>query len=190
MNRIPTIVAATALAVSLFGSTPLGQAAGRLILPKNSVGTQQIKAAAVTGAKVKDGTLTAADFLPGQLPAGQQGPKGDPGPKGADGAPGPKGDPGAKGDTGAPGAQGPAGPAGISGYELVVRPAVGVNGGGVGVATAVCPAGKKAIGGGYSTLNGEVIATGSPAGGTTWVAAIKGGAGATVVANAICAFVA
>ena len=48
MNRIPTIVAATALAVSLFGSTPLGHAAGRLILPKNSVGTQQIKAAAVT----------------------------------------------------------------------------------------------------------------------------------------------
>jgi hypothetical protein len=48
------------------------------------------------GAKVKNGTLTAAKFKGGQLPAGPQGPKGDPG---AQGPKGDKGDPGAQGAT-------------------------------------------------------------------------------------------
>jgi hypothetical protein len=61
-------------------------------LPKNSVGTAQIKKNAVTSKKVKDRSLLLKDFKAGQLPAG---PKGD------------KGDPGAKGDTGP--ATGPAG---------------------------------------------------------------------------------
>jgi hypothetical protein len=34
--KLPTILAATALAVSVFGATPLGQAASSVILPKNS----------------------------------------------------------------------------------------------------------------------------------------------------------
>jgi hypothetical protein len=41
-----------------------------------SVGTAQLKPNAVTGAKVKDGSLTAADFGAHQLPAGPQGPQG------------------------------------------------------------------------------------------------------------------
>jgi hypothetical protein len=100
-TKITPILAATALVVAVFGSTPLGHAAGSLILAKNSVGAAQLKKNAVTGpkirknavtgVKVKNGTLLAADFKPGQLPAGPQGPKGD------------KGD---KGDTGAQGAQG------------------------------------------------------------------------------------
>src|SRR6266511_4295158 len=72
MLKTPTILASTALAVALFGSTPLGHAAGKLILPRNSVGAAQLKKAAVTGAKVKDGSLAAADFAAGQLPAGPQ----------------------------------------------------------------------------------------------------------------------
>ena len=80
--KIPTILASTALAIALFGATPLGHAASRMILPKNSVGAAQLKKAAVTGAKVKDGSLTAADFLPGQVPKGEQGPKGDKGDQG------------------------------------------------------------------------------------------------------------
>jgi hypothetical protein len=60
-------------------------------LPANSVGTKQLKKNAVTAEKVKNGTLLAADFKAGQLPRGQQGPKGDPGPQGAKGD---KGDPG------------------------------------------------------------------------------------------------
>jgi hypothetical protein len=74
-------------------------------LPAHSVGTRQIKSNAVTGAKVRDHSLTALDIA-GGLP---RGPKGDPGatgltgPPGAGGAQGPKGD---KGDGGAPGASG------------------------------------------------------------------------------------
>ena len=89
------IVACVALIVALGG---VSYAAA--VLPKNSVGTAQLKSKAVSGeklkrnavtaAKVKDGSLLAADFGPDQLPAGPQGPKGD------------KGVPGAKGETGAP----------------------------------------------------------------------------------------
>ena len=107
-SRTATILAATALVVAVFGSTPLGHAAGNLILAKNSVGAPQLKRNAVTGLKVKNGTLMAADFKAGQVLAGPQGPKGDPG------AQGPKGD---KGDTGAQGAQGATGPSGVQGIQ-------------------------------------------------------------------------
>jgi hypothetical protein len=89
-SKISIALAATALLVSVLFATPLGQAASRLVLPKNSVGSAQIKKNAVTGPKVKNGSLLAADFKAGQLPRGPQGPKGDPGPQG------PKGDPGAQ----------------------------------------------------------------------------------------------
>lgn len=51
-------------------------------LPKNSVGTKQLKNGAVTGAKVKVGSLSASSFKEGQLPLGTIGPigpKGEPG---------------------------------------------------------------------------------------------------------------
>ena len=95
-----------------------GGAYAALRLPKNSVGTRQIKDGAVNSAKVKNGSLLMTDFKLGQLPAGAQGPQGPTGetgpqgPKGDTGAngdpgatgdPGAKGDPGAQGDTGAPG---------------------------------------------------------------------------------------
>ena len=87
-SKISIALAATALLVSVLVATPLGQAASRLVLPKNSVGAKQLKKNAVTAAKVKNGTLLAADFKAGQLPAGS---KGDPGPQGPKGD---KGDPG------------------------------------------------------------------------------------------------
>ena len=86
-SKLAVAFSATALLVSVFFATPVGQAASRL-LPKNSVGPAQIKSGAVTGAKVKDGSLMAGDFKAGQLPAGPQGPKGDKGATGATGAPG------------------------------------------------------------------------------------------------------
>jgi hypothetical protein len=80
-------------------------------LPRNSVGSSQIKnrqvknadlgGNAVTSGKVKNGSLLSIDFKPGQLVAGA------PGATGATGAQGPKGDTGLtgpKGDTGAAGA--------------------------------------------------------------------------------------
>jgi hypothetical protein len=58
------IVACIALIVALSGTSY----AKILALPLNSVGTPQLKANAVISSKVKDHTLLAADFKPGQLP--------------------------------------------------------------------------------------------------------------------------
>jgi hypothetical protein len=66
-------------------------------LAKGAVRSSDIAKNAVTTGKVKYGSLRAADFRSGDLPAG---PKGDPG---AQGAQGPQGAQGAKGDTGEPG---------------------------------------------------------------------------------------
>jgi Collagen triple helix repeat (20 copies) len=147
-SKTPTIIAITALAVAVLFATPLGQAAGNLVLSKNSVGAAQIKKNAVTGPKVKDASLMAADFKAGQLPAGPQGPKGDPGPqgpKGDPGAQGPKGDQGIQGIQGQTGAKGDPG---LSGYEVVTGDAHWVSPGAVGQSTVYCPGGKKALGGG------------------------------------------
>lgn len=87
-------VMVTVLAFIVLG----GAAYAASSLPKNSVGSRQIKEGgvknsdiannAVTSPKVADGSLLSSDFAAGQLPAG---------PKGATGATG------ATGDTGAPG---------------------------------------------------------------------------------------
>ncbi len=71
------VIATLALFLALGGG-----AYAAIKLPKNSVGSKQIKKNAVTSAKVKNGSLTAKDFKPGQIPAG---PAGATGPKGADG---------------------------------------------------------------------------------------------------------
>src|SRR3954447_7294247 len=86
-------IALLALFVAIGGT---GYAA--LKLPKNSVGSKQIRKGAVagsdiasnavTGAKVKRGSLNSSDFAAGALPQGAQGPKGDKGDKGAAGATG------------------------------------------------------------------------------------------------------
>ena len=90
-SKVSITLAATALAVALFAATPISQAAGRLVLGKNSVGTAQLKKNAVTTVKVRNGSLLTADFKAGQLPAGPQGPKGDPGATGLTGPTGPTG---------------------------------------------------------------------------------------------------
>jgi hypothetical protein len=83
------VVALLALFVAMGG---VGYAAFKL--PKNSVGSKQIKANAVKSAKVKDSSLRKADVAPGQLRAG---------PAGKQGERGLKGDKGLRGKTGAPG---------------------------------------------------------------------------------------
>jgi Collagen triple helix repeat (20 copies) len=109
MKRLPIVLSATALAVAVFGSIPIGEAAQRLVVPKGSVGAAQLKTNAVAGLKVKDDSLKAADFGAGQLLAGPQGPKGDKGEQGARGPAGPKGDPGPRSPAGSAGPAGPAG---------------------------------------------------------------------------------
>jgi hypothetical protein len=90
------VVAIVAMIVALGGTSYAA-----FSLPKNSVGTTQLKNGAVTGTKiakdaitsvnVKGGSLLAADFKVGQLPAATQGPMGNPGPQGPKGDPGPAG---------------------------------------------------------------------------------------------------
>jgi hypothetical protein len=75
------VVALVALFVAMGGG-----AYAAIKLPKNSVGSKQIKKNAVTSAKVKNGSLRAGDFTKSGLPAGAQGPAG---PAGATGARGP-----------------------------------------------------------------------------------------------------
>jgi hypothetical protein len=65
LPRPSTVLALVALAVALGGT---GYAA--TLLPAGSVGTAQLKNGAVVSSKVKNGSLRAADFAPGELPAG------------------------------------------------------------------------------------------------------------------------
>ena len=117
-------VACLALVVALGGT---GYAA-LVRVPLNSVGTAQLMANAVVSSKVKDGSLLATDFKPGQLPSGPPGPKGD---------------------TGDPG------PPGLSGYQIVMGRSVQTNSTYNSVSMD-CPPGKKAIGGGGGTGGGIV----------------------------------
>ena len=106
------VIAMIALVVAAAGG---GYAAAKL--PKNSVGTAQLRNGSVTSAKVKNHSLLAVDFKPGQLERVLPtaiGPTGPTGPSGADGATGAVG---AVGATGAQGASGPTGPVGDSGAQ-------------------------------------------------------------------------
>jgi hypothetical protein len=102
-----------ALFVALGGTS---YAAG--VLPRNSVGPQQLKSDSVglqelrsdsvTSSKVLDGSLLAEDFKLGQLPAAKPG------------AAGPQGAAGPAGPAGPAGQQGPQGPAGPKGSDATV----------------------------------------------------------------------
>ena len=83
------VVACIALAIALSGA---GYAA--VTIPRNSVGTVQLKKNAVVSTKVKDRSLKAVDFAIGQLPAGPAGPQGVQGAQGVQGVQGPQGVPG------------------------------------------------------------------------------------------------
>lgn len=123
------VMSATALFVALGGTA---YATG--VLPNGSVGTEQLRYHAATGtkiasdaittSKVKDGSLRARDFKPGELPkgkdgapgaAGAQGEKGETGPAGPVGPKGGAGTAGAKGDPGEAGPTGPKGDTGTTG---------------------------------------------------------------------------
>lgn len=129
LSRRPSpalVVACLALGLALGGT---GYATG-LQIPRNSVGTPQLKNRAVTTAKIannavtsaqiRNGTLVKADFKGGQLPPGPAGPAGP---------------------------SGPAGPPGVSGVE---RNEVTTTSTSVSPRTAflACPEGKRLIGGG------------------------------------------
>ena len=83
------VVSLMALFVALSGG------AYALTVPRNSVGSEQLKRGAVTRSKIRKGAVTASavkahsllanDFKPGQLPAGPKGDRGDQGDRGQQG---------------------------------------------------------------------------------------------------------
>jgi hypothetical protein len=161
-----------------------------------------VAGALITGANVKDGTLTGLDvrneslgtndvrngsllpkdFKAGLLPAGPQGPAG---PAGAQGAAGPQGLQGAKGATGPMGPKGAKGDKGdkgtkgdpgVSGYQVVTKKSAADSQD--KVVSALCPAGKKALGGGGVAYDGgypeEITIVGSWGGnGGGWTVVAK-----------------
>jgi hypothetical protein len=122
----PALVVAT-LAL-LFALTGTGIAAVAA-LPRNSVGTKQLRNGAVVSSKVRNHSLLARDFRRGQLPRGPIGPIGPTGPAGP---------------------RGPQGPPGSSGNLTVgVREAdAAVGPGRRAFAIAACQSGQRAVGGG------------------------------------------
>jgi hypothetical protein len=97
-------------------------------LPRNSVGSTQIKAKAVTEKKLSSGVQRKLNRTV-QGSAGASGPQG---PAGAPGAVGATGETGAQGETGprgVTGAQGPQGPQGGKGEKGDVGPTIGAVGG-------------------------------------------------------------
>lgn len=100
------VIATIALFLALGGGAWAATA-----FPRNSVGSAQIKNGAVTGEKIRGGTLLASAFKAGELPVGTQG---ETGPQGE---PGPQGETGPRGETGSAGKAGPEGEAGEPGVR-------------------------------------------------------------------------
>jgi hypothetical protein len=73
------IVACVALAITLSGTS---YAVAQQVIPRNSVGTAQLKNNAVNTRKVANRSLRAIDFARGQIPRGPAGPAGAAGPAG------------------------------------------------------------------------------------------------------------
>jgi hypothetical protein len=129
-------------------------------LPKNSVGTAQIRAGAVTPPKLSAASKAALTGAPG--PQGPQGVQGALGPRGPEGEAGPRGfegqrgltgevgPPGAKGDEGLAGKEGKEGKPGLG--EVVTRygPEGEVEEGENGISFAACVTGEEAVGGGWA----------------------------------------
>jgi hypothetical protein len=150
-------------------------------LPRDSVGTRQ----------VKDRSLLGIDFKKGELPKGAKGDRGPAGKRGPKGDAGPRGKRGAKGARGPRGKRGSRGPAGAT--NLVERTAplsVGV-GPAAGV-TVPCDDNEHATGGGYRVDSGSVTvvenrpdsATRAAAG---WHVTASATAPAEVTVYAVCA---
>jgi hypothetical protein len=149
------VVACIALGVALGGTSVAAIEA----LPKNSVGTKQLKKNAVISSKVKNGSLLRADFKSGQIPAGPRGPAGPTGAAGAAGAPG------------AQGIQGPPGPVHLD-YNVsafIPNPAMTQSSG-----TVACDPGMHVTGGGVSTTgffsDFQEVNFSAPDGTTAWEA--------------------
>lgn len=116
------------------------------------------------------------------------------GPQGLQGIQGEQGVTGLQGETGATGATGADGQDGVSGYEIVVSPDTVIPAGGEAFATATCSLDKKALGGGFERISGNLnlwhVSFSAPiSNGNAWGADIGSGDGGSFRAYAVCALV-
>ena len=202
-NRLPILISTTALVLVVLGSTPVGEAARNAAFPRDSVGTVQLQANAVTGPKIRSRAVAASDiqrgaitslhvkprsllassFKAGAVPAGPKGDKGE------------KGDKGDKGDKGEKGDKGDKGEVGLAQHQFLQGTLVSVAANGIGFASVSCPAGKRVLGGG-GHVAGTVAGAGYlwqsiPTSNTSWRVAYKNmtGANISIWAYAVCATV-
>jgi hypothetical protein len=171
-------VALVALFVALTGTSIAAVSA----LPKNSVGSRELKngavgtkelkgravtagkiaPGAVTGGLVRNGSLRAVDFGHGQLPVGTIGPVGPAGPIGPAGPPGPKGDKGDRGPKGDRGAPGSLGSISVPTQSIVVSDAAPAGTWSSNAVRQHCRRGERAISAGTSWGSagaGDMLAT-------------------------------
>ncbi len=156
------VVASFALLFALGGTSI---AAVTLVLPRNSVGTLQLKANAVTSSKVANHSLLRIDFKTGQIPAGPSGPQG---PKGDSGPTGPQGPTGSAGSAGSAGPAGPAG--GFDATKLHVKSfgSVSVGPTSYGGSDYSCDSGQSALSGGFNSGYRFEVEYVGPTNTTTW----------------------
>ncbi len=155
-NRVATTLAALALAVSILGVTPFGNAALRALpLAKRALNADKVNGidASKTPKKNRLLALDARGGLPAGVLVGPKGPtgaQGDGGPKG-DAGTGPKGDAGDTGPAGDPGDAGAAGATGPSGFSDWEEAAaiIATDGTAIKGQAVTCPSGKRVVGGGY-----------------------------------------
>src|SRR3954452_12758683 len=175
MTRVMPHKFSPALVISLIALVVAmgGTSYAAISLPRDSVGTKQLKNNAVTSSKIRNGSLGKADFKSGQLLSGPQGPQGTQGPVGPQGAPGP---------------QGPKGDPGVAGVYIGDT--------GPGAAQALCDAGDVAVGGGGIVMGDGFLTESQPipfsvgAAPVGWIAHAKkaDGSDAAVTAWVVCAF--
>ena len=171
MRRRPSPALAISLAALALAGTGSATAA-------SLIDGSHLKGNSVSGAKIKDRSLTLQDINPATRAAlrTQSLQVGQPGPQGPKGDKGDKGDPATPGLKGDPGPQGPAGPQGspgITGYQVVndIHVLLGSQTGATFVST--CPAGKRILGGGTITFNKKVQVLASyPNGVNQWVSQV------------------
>ena len=154
----------------------------------------QIKNGSISSADIKNGSLSASDLSQkavqqvadsGTVPGSANSGSAVPGPAGPAGPAGPKGDAGAQGSQGP---QGPAGPVNMSSIN-VVRVREYFSGENVAAAAAACPAGQRAISGTATAIGNTLNASDTNDGRNGWIALgtdFSGSSETYVEASAFC----
>lgn len=157
MKRLATVTAAVVIGLGVTGGT--GYAVGTRIdgrhIKKGSISRDKLSKKARASLKGQRG-------LPGAT-----GPKGDPGATGAPGASG------VQGSVGAPGTPGAAGGFDPSRISYVASAKIPVDPGATGYLHVDCPAGAKALGGGFSAPSGSVHGSYPTTSGTGWSVSVS-----------------